>query len=153
MLYGWKENLMLTNCLTACTHHLQQFPSYSNRKCKKLPFSRTAAHIFVSPGDAPATITQYFTWMEKQLNACQSPCSMCLSIFNSFRVIRCLSKCVSPKSQFLPHFCFPWGRHWGNHAIYCMDGKRTRCLQIVSLHVPIYLLPFLRYSEIFVKKS
>ena len=26
---------------------------------KKLPFSRTAAHIFVSPGDAPATITQY----------------------------------------------------------------------------------------------
>ena len=32
-----------------------------------------------------------------------------------------------------------------------MDGKRTRCLQIVSLHVPIYLLPFLRYSEIFVK--
>jgi len=34
-----------------------------------------------------------------------------------------------------------------------MDGKRTRCLQIVSLHVPICLLPFLRYSEIFVKKS
>ena len=32
-------------------------------------------------------------------------------------------------------------------------GKRTRCLQIVSLHVPIYLLPFLRYSDIFVKKS
>ena len=29
--------------------YLQQFPSYSNRKCKKLPFSRTAAHIFVSP--------------------------------------------------------------------------------------------------------
>jgi len=34
-----------------------------------------------------------------------------------------------------------------------MDGKRTRCLQIVSLYVPIYLLPFLRYSELFVKKS
>jgi len=26
-------------------------------------------------------------------------------------------------------------------------------LQIVSLHVPIYVLPFLRNSEIFVKKS
>jgi len=26
---------------------------------QKTPFSRTAAHIFVSPGDAPATITQY----------------------------------------------------------------------------------------------
>ena len=28
------------------TIYLQQFPSYSNRKCKKSPFSRTAAHIF-----------------------------------------------------------------------------------------------------------
>ena len=41
----------------------------------------------------------------------------------------------------------------GNHAKCCMDGKRIRCLQIASLHVAIYLLPFLRYSEIFVKKS
>ena len=39
--------------------YLQQFPSYSNRKCKKSQFSRTTAHIFVSPGDAPAIITQY----------------------------------------------------------------------------------------------
>ena len=32
---------------------------------KKSPWiSRTAAHIFVSPGDAPATITQYVAWME-----------------------------------------------------------------------------------------
>ena len=52
-----------------------------------------------------------------------------------------------------PHFCFPWRRPWGNHVKCCMDGKRIRCLQIVLLHVPIYLLPFLRYSEIFVKKS
>ena len=37
-------------------------------------------------------------------------------------------------------------------TLCCMDGKRTRCLQIVSLHVPIYLLPFLRYSEIFCEK-
>jgi len=34
------------------------------------------------------------------------------------------------KSLFLPHFCFPWGRPWGNHAKCCMDGKRIRCLQI-----------------------
>jgi len=36
-----------------------------------------------------------------------------------------------------PHFCFPWGRPWRNHAKCCMDGKRIPCLQIVSLHVPI----------------
>ena len=45
--------------------YLEQFPSYSNRKCKKSPFSRTAAHIFVSPGDASATIT-----LAKLLAAC-----------------------------------------------------------------------------------
>ena len=49
--------------------YLQQFSSYSNRKCKKSPFSRTAAHIFVSPGNAPAIITQYFPWVERQLDA------------------------------------------------------------------------------------
>ena len=36
-----------------------------------------------------------------------------------------------------PHFCFPWVRPLGNHAKCCTDGKRIRCLQIVSLHVPI----------------
>jgi len=69
--------------------YLQQFPSYWNHKCKKSPFSRTAAHIFVSSGDAPAIITQYVAWMERQFNACQTSCSIYLSIFNSFRVIRC----------------------------------------------------------------
>jgi len=128
---------MLTNCLAACPIYLQQFPSYSNRKCKKSQFSRTAAHIFVSPGDAPATITQYVAWMERQFNACQTPRSMCLSILYSFRLIRCLSQCVSPKIAILPHFCFPWVRPWGNHAKCCMDRKRIRCLQIVSLHMPI----------------
>ena len=43
---------------------------------QKSPFSRTAAHIFVSRGDAPATITQYVAWMERQFNACQTPRSM-----------------------------------------------------------------------------
>ena len=63
-------------CLQIVSQHvpiyLQQFPSYSNRKCKKSPFSRTAAHIF-SPGDAPTTITQYVASMETQFNACQTP--------------------------------------------------------------------------------
>jgi len=94
--------------------YLQQFPSYSNRKCKKKSqFSRTAAHIFVSPGDAPVTITQYVPWMERQFNACQTPCSMYLSIFNSFRVIRCLSQCVSPKIAIFTTFLFPLGTPLG----------------------------------------
>jgi len=133
--------------------YLQQFPNYLNRKCKKSPFSRTAAHIFVSTGDAPAIITQYVAWMERQFNACQTPCSMYLSIFNSFRVIPCLSQCVSPKIVILPHFCFPWRRPWGNHAKCYMDGNRIRCLQIVSHHVLIYLQQFPSYSNYKCKKS
>ena len=40
-------------CLQIVSQHvliyIQQFPSYSNRKCKKSPFSRTAGHIFHTP--------------------------------------------------------------------------------------------------------
>ena len=49
------------------------FPDIRTASAKKTPFSRTAAHVFVSPGDAPATITQYVAWMERQFNACQTP--------------------------------------------------------------------------------
>ena len=104
-------------CLQIVPQHvpiyLQQFPSYSNRRCKKSPFSRTAAHIFVCPGDAPATITQYVAWMERQFNACQTPRIMYLSIYNSFRVIRCLSQCVSPKIAIFTTFLFPLGTPLG----------------------------------------
>jgi len=41
--------------------------------------------------------------MERQFNACQTPCSMYLSIFNSFQVIRCLSQCISPKISYFYH--------------------------------------------------
>jgi len=105
-------NEKTVQCLPKPSQHvpiyLQNFPSYSNSKCKKSPFSRTAAHIFVSPGDAPAIITQY-AWVERQFNARQTPRSMYLSIFNSFRVIRCLNQCVSPKIAIFTTFCFPWG--------------------------------------------
>ena len=121
-----RMNEKTIQCLPNPSQHvpiyLQQFPSYSNRKGQKSPFARTAAHIFVSPGDAPATITQYVAWW-KDNSMLAKPLAAC-TFFNSFRVIRCLSQCVSPKIAILPHFCFPWGRPWGNHAKCCMDGKR-----------------------------
>ena len=81
MLHGWKDNSMLAKPIAHVPIYLQQFPSYSNRKCNKSPFSRTTDHTFVSPGDAPAIITQYIAWMERQFNACQTPRSMYPSIF------------------------------------------------------------------------
>jgi len=41
------------------------FPVIRTASAKKSPFSRTAAHIFVFPGDAPAIITQYVAWLER----------------------------------------------------------------------------------------
>jgi len=64
-------------------------------------------HCFVCPGDAPVAITQYVAWMERQFNARQTPRSVYLSIFNSFRVIRCLNQCVSPKIAIFTTFMFP----------------------------------------------
>jgi len=118
-----------------------------SKNVKKSPSSRTAAHIFLSPGDAPATITQYVAWMERQFSACQTTRSMYISIFNSFGDIWCLVQCVSPKIAIFTTFLFPLRTLWGNHAKCCMDGKRIRYLQILSEHVPIYLQQFPRYSN------
>jgi len=99
---------------------------------KKSPCSRIAAHIFVSPEDAPATIMQYVAWMERQLNACQTSRCMYLSIFNSFRVIRCLSQCVSPKIAIFTTFLFPLGTTLGQSRSMLYGWKEnsmlTNCL-------------------------
>ena len=76
-------------------------------KCKKASFSRTAAHIFVSPGDAPALITQYVAWMERQFSACQTPRSMYPSICNSFLVIQTPSAKNRRFHVPQPTFLFP----------------------------------------------
>jgi len=41
--------------------------------------------------------------MERQFNAHQTPRSIYLSVFNNFRVIRCLSQCMSPKNRYFYH--------------------------------------------------
>jgi len=81
MLHGWKDNSMLS-CQTA--------------------FSRTAAHIFVSPGDVPATITQYIPWMESQFNACQTlaACTYLSSIVSSYTMLKSMRK---SKNRYFYH--------------------------------------------------
>ena len=114
---------MLAKRLAACIRLSTTVSQLFEPQLQKIAiFTYPGLHFFVCPGDAPVAITQNVAQMERQFNACQTPCCMYLSIFNSFRVIRCLSQCVSPKSLFLPHFCFPWGRPWGNHTKCCMDG-------------------------------
>ena len=83
------------------------FPVIRTTIAKNRNFYVPRPSFFVCPGDALATITQYVAWMERQFNACQTPRSMYLSIFNSFRVIRYLSQCVSPKIAIFTTFWFP----------------------------------------------
>ena len=52
---------------------------------------------------------------------------------------------------FLPHFAFPWVRPWDNRGKCHTVWKRIQCLSNASLHVPIYLQPFLWYSELLVE--
>jgi len=83
-LHGPKDIAMLANASQHVPVYLQQFPVFRTTIAKKSPFLRTAAHIILFPVDAPAIITQYVAWMERQFNACQTPRSVYLSIFNSF---------------------------------------------------------------------
>jgi len=98
-------------CLQIVSQHvpiyLQQLPSYSNCKCKKSPFSRTAAHIFVSPGDAPGAITLNVIWMEREFDAYKLSRSVYPSIFNSFPIIRTASAKNRRFHIPQPTFLFP----------------------------------------------
>jgi len=133
-LHEWKDSSVLAKPLAACTRYIQQFPSYSNRKCKKLPFSRTAGHIFVSPnvtnentqqheashglcdswascsfppdGDAVRPIALNFAWSER--HACKTPRSMYPTIYNSFQLFEPqLQKITIFTYHGLHFFCLP----------------------------------------------
>ena len=120
--------------LAACTHLSSTVSQLFEPEVQKIAIFRYCSPHFGFPWSTPATITQYVPWMERQFNACQTPCRMYLSIFNSFRVIRCLSQCASPKIAIFTTFLFPLGTPLGNHAKCCMDWNKfdaytlSRCM-------------------------
>jgi len=119
---------------------------------KKSPFSRNAAHIlFLFPLETSLRLSRNMLHGWKDNTMLAKPRSMHLSIFNSFRVRRCLSQCVSPKIAFFtsrsPHFCFSWRRPCDYHAICCMDGKIIQCLPNPLQHVSTCLQQFPSYSN------
>jgi len=58
---------------------------------------------FCFPWRPPTIITQCVPFVERQFNACKTPRSMYLSVFNSFRVIRCLSQSINQKNRYFYH--------------------------------------------------
>jgi len=76
---------MLTSCLAACTHLSSTVSQLFEPQLEKnSPFSRTAAHIFVSPGDAPGAITLNVVWMETEFHVDKLSHCMCPSNYNRF---------------------------------------------------------------------
>jgi len=116
---------------------------YGSKKCviynsyKIAVFTYHSPH-FCFPWRRPCDYHAICCMDGKTIQCLPNARSMYPSVFNSFPVIRTASaKNRKVFTYCSPHFCFPWGRPWGNHAKCCMGGKTIRCLQIVSLHVPI----------------
>ena len=131
----------LLNAFQHIPIYLQQFPSNSSSKNPKVA-------ILASPGFAPGTIVVNVTWIEREFNAGQTPRSIYPSIFNRFPILKAVKSKVRNFSTFFARFGLPWVRPWDYRGKFHMDRKRIQCLLNASQHVPIYLQPFLRYSEI-----
>jgi len=77
---------------------------------------------------------------ERQFNACQTPRSMYLSIFNSFRVIRCLIQCVSPKIAIFYHIFVSPGDAAGAITLSVVVMERDG--PVLSMSCPVLVILF-----------
>jgi len=112
------------------------------------------AYIFVFPWRRPCDYHEICCIDGKTIKCLSNPCSMYLSIFNSFRVIRCLSQCVSAKTAIFTIFLFPLGDVflglWPNILHEWMERQFNACK---CLAAPIYMQQFPSYSNRKCKKN
>jgi len=132
---------MLTNCLAVCTHLSSTVSQLFELQVQKIAVFTYRSPHFCFPWRRPCDYHAICYIDGKTIQCLPNPCRMYLSMLNSFWVIRCLSQCVSPKIAILPHFCFSWGRPWGNHAsVVWMERefdayKLSRCIAHLSITV------------------
>ena len=81
MLHGWKDNSMLVKSLAACINLSATVSQLFEPQVKKIAVFTYRSPHFISPGDAPAIITQYVAWVERQFNACQT-IAVCTCLFS-----------------------------------------------------------------------
>ena len=105
---------MLTNCLAARTHLSSTVSQLFEPQVQKIAvFTYRSAH-FCFPWRRPCDYHAICCMDGKTIQSLPNPSqhvprNMYLSIFNSFRVIRCLSQCASPKIAIFTTFLFPLG--------------------------------------------
>ena len=126
---------MLAKPLAACTHVSSTVSQLFEPQVQKIAVFTYRSPHFCFPWRRPSgNHAIYVAWMERQFNACLTPRSMYLSIFNSFRVIglRCLNQCVSPKIGIFITFWFPLGTPLGQSRYVLYGWKEnsmlTNCL-------------------------
>ena len=67
--------------------YLQQFPSYSNHKCKKIAVFTYRSPHFCFSGDAPEAITLNVVWMEREFDAYKlSRCHLTITVSEIERI-------------------------------------------------------------------
>ena len=75
-------NSELAKPLAACTHLSSRASQLFEPQVQKIAFSHTAAHIFVSPGDAPAITKQYLHgWKDNSMLA--KPLAPCTHLYST----------------------------------------------------------------------
>ena len=97
----------LPNPLQHVPIYLQQFPSYSNCKCKKIAVFTYRSPHFCFPWRRPCVNHAKRCMSEKTIQSCQTPRSMYPSIFNTLKVIRTASAKNRRFHVPQPTFLFP----------------------------------------------
>ena len=129
--------------------YLQPFTSYSEILVGNRNFFLPPLHLTPPYGSSGPWDNRGKCYMDRKRIQCWPNASQHVPIYiqpfpsNSSRKIE-----RSPFSTFFAHFGLPYVRPWDNRVKFYMNRKRIQCWSNASQHVPIYLQPFLRYSEI-----
>jgi len=113
MLHGWKNNSMLVKTLAECTHLSSTVSQLFEPQVQKIAVFTYRSPNFCFPWRRPCDYHAICCTDGRTIQCLSNPRRMYLSIFNSFRVIRCLSQCVSPKIAIFTTLLFPLGTPLG----------------------------------------
>jgi len=107
MLHRWKDNSVLAKPLAACTHLSATVSQLFEPQMQKIAVFTYRSPHFCFAWRHPCDYHVTYCMDGKTIQCLPNSRSMYLSVFNSFRVIRCSSQCVSPKIAIFTTFLFP----------------------------------------------
>ena len=115
--------------------YLQQFHSYSNRKCKKIAVFTYSSPHFCFPWRRPCDYHAICCMDRKTIQCLSNPSQQVQ--FPSYSNRKCKNRSFHVPQ---PHFCLPWRRPCDYHAICCMDGKTIQCAKPLAVCTYLYLI-------------